>query len=567
MKYIFYVIAILWINQGFTQPVTAPLNSRAACLTERLLIKTGNPSLIHPGIKGYSIRDIGELTDHLTRSADSLHFSTKTKNDLQYLSDEENEWSAFGHTRKKPFLKYFYKTPAYAFEINKFSEKDPSRPIFRLRLNPMLNFKVGTDTQDSSGFLLLNQRGAELRAEIDRKVFIYTNVVESQARFPSYVNQWISKNYAVPGAGSYKAYRSSVVDIQNGRDFNVATAYIGFQATRHIGIQFGHGRQFIGNGYRSVFLSDFAPPSLFLKINTRVWKFQYQNLFMELSPRTPVQNSAADLLPKKYMAAHYFNYNFTRNLSVGIFEATMFNRSRQFEFHYLNPVILYRSVEAVIGSPDNVILGLDGHWNLFRRFQLYGQLTADEFILKELRARNGYWANKYAIQAGIKYIDAFGVDHLDLQVEFNAARPYTWSHFDSLNSFSHFNHPLAHPLGANFSEVIGIVRWQPMRSLFVTGRILQMKTGDDPADKNYGSNILLSYNNRVNDYGNFIGQGIGANTRLMGLDVSWEFWRNTFLDFHVLLRSKSSESDAFDLENKVFSTGIRMNFQTNNIDF
>lgn len=567
MKYIFYAISLLLFHQGFAQPVTAPLNSRAAYLTERLLIKTGSPSHIHPEVKGYSIRDIGELADLLTPAADSLQFSGKTKNDLQYLSDEENEWSAYGHRRKKPFLKYFYKTPAYAFEINKFSEKDPSRPIFRLRLNPMLNFKLGTDTQDSSGFLLLNQRGAELRAEIDRKVFIYTNVVESQARFPSYVNQWISKNYAVPGSGSYKTYRSSVVDIQDGRDFNVATAYIGFQATRHIGIQFGHGRQFIGNGFRSVFLSDFAPPSLFLKINTRVWKFQYQNLFMELSPRTPVQNSAADLLPKKYMAAHYFNYNFTRNLSVGVFEATMFNRSRQFEFNYLNPVILYRSVEAIIGSPDNVVLGLDGHWNLFRRFQLYGQLTLDEFILKELRARNGYWANKYAMQAGIKYIDAFGVDHLDLQVEFNAARPYTWSHFDSLNSFTHFNHPLAHPLGANFSEIIGIVRWQPLRSLFVTGRILQMKTGDDPAGKNYGSNILLSYNNRVNDYGNFIGQGIGANTRLMGLDVSWEFWRNTFLDFHVLLRSKSSESTAFDLENRVFSTGIRMNFQANNIDF
>jgi hypothetical protein len=147
------------------------------------------------------------------------------------------------------------------------------------------------------------------------------------------------------------------------------------------------------------------------------------------------------------------------------------------------------------------------------------------------------------------------------------ARPYTWSHFDSLNSFSHFNHPLAHPLGANFREFVGVVRWQPLRALFITGRIVQMHTGDDPFGKNYGSNILLSYINRASDYDNFIGQGVSANTRLLGLDVSWELWRNTFMDFHVLLRNKKSDDKAFDLDNRIFTMGVRMNFWPVNNDF
>jgi hypothetical protein len=566
MKYFLYIFLFFTV-ETWAQPVTVLIHSRAAYLTERFQIKTVVPTLIHPEVKGYSIRDIGEYTDLLRSKSDTANFSQSTLRDLQYLSDEVNEWSKMAQPRKRPLLWYFYKTPAYLFEINKFSEKDPAKPIFLLRINPVLNVKAGTDTQDTTGALFVNQRGVELRAEIDRKVFIYTSVLESQAHFPSYVNGWSEKFFTVPGAGSYKTYNSSIINVQKGRDFNVATAYVGFQATKHIGIQFGHGRQFLGNGYRSVFLSDFAPPAFFFKINTRIWKFHYQNLFMELSPRTANQDGQANRLPKKYMAIHYLNYNLTKNMSFGLFEATAFNRSQQFEFQYLNPVILYRSVEAVIGSPDNVIIGLDGRWNLWHHLQLYGQLTVDEFILKELRAGTGWWGNKYAVQAGIKYIDVLGVDHLDIQLEYNMARPYTWSHFDSLNSFSHFNHPLAHPLGANFREFVGVVRWQPLRALFITGRIVQMHTGDDPFGKNYGSNILLSYINRASDYDNFIGQGVSANTRLLGLDVSWELWRNTFMDFHVLLRNKKSDDKAFDLDNRIFTMGVRMNFWPVNNDF
>jgi hypothetical protein len=94
-----------------------------------------------------------------------------------------------------------------------------------------------------------------------------------------------------------------------------------------------------------------------------------------------------------------------------------------------------------------------------------------------------------------------------------------------------------------------------------------MHTGDDPFGKNYGSNILLSYINRASDYDNFIGQGVSANTRLLGLDVSWELWRNTFMDFHVLLRNKKSDDKAFDLDNRIFTMGVRMNFWPVNNDF
>ena len=62
------------------------------------------------------------------------------------------------------------------------------------------------------------------------------------------------------------------------------------------------------------------------------------------------------------------------------------------------------------------------------------------------------WANKYAFQFGAKWERAFGIENLRVLGEFNSIRPFTFSHKSSLESYSHMNRPLGHPLGANFNE-------------------------------------------------------------------------------------------------------------------
>ena len=37
--------------------------------------------------------------------------------------------------------------------------------------------------------------------------------------------------------------------------------------------------------------------------------------------------------------------------------------------------------------------------------------------LSEVKAGNGWWGNKYGLQLGAKYIDAFSIKNLDLQLE------------------------------------------------------------------------------------------------------------------------------------------------------
>ena len=103
-----------------------------------------------------------------------------------------------------------------------------------------------------------------------------------------------------------------------------------------------------------------------------------------------------------------------------------------FDFEYLNPVIFLRHIEGTIGSPDNAIAGIDFKANALHKLQFYGQFLLDEFILSQITKNNGYWANKWGLQAGVKYIDAFNVKNLDVQFETNRVRPYTYSHSDSI---------------------------------------------------------------------------------------------------------------------------------------
>lgn len=560
------VAALLCALTASAQPTTLPLHSQGHQILDRLSIRDGRFSPLHPEVQPYTRGDATAFAFQIEKKDSAL--TVADWRDLHYLFDENSEWalacdSTAGHFRRnrKPLLGFLYRSPANFFEIN--------TPAFHVRVNPMLNIGAGKEQHDAE-LIFTNQRGLEVRGDVDGRVFFYTSLLESQARFPNYVNQWIAAFQAVPGAGFYKPYQSKVFDIRNGYDFNLANAYIGGQVTKHISIQFGHGRHFIGNGQHSLFLSDVGNNTFYLKISTRIWRLHYQNLFLELSPiSTAVPRPANSVLPKKYAAVHYLNFRLKPNLAFGFFEATVFNRSKQFEFQYLNPVILYRTVEGMIGSPDNVLIGFDGRWDILRRLRLYGQVIIDEFLFSALYKpeEKGWWGNKFGWQAGLKYIDAFGVNHLDLQAEYNTVRPYTYSSFDSLNSYSHYNQPLAHPRWANFKEILFLATYRPLARLTLSGRFILAKSGDNTPTGNYGANALLSNDSRVADYGNFTGQGVAATTLLAGLDLSWQLYHNMYLDLKVLIRRKNSADEQRDLSTRLFCFGLRANMWNRNFDF
>ncbi len=201
----------------------------------------------------------------------------------------------------------------------------------------------------------------------------------------------------------------------------------------------------------------------------------------------------------------------------------VFGRKNRFSLSYLNPIIFLRATEQQNGSADNALIGLDFKANVAKRFQFYGQFLLDEFVLKEIRSGDGWWANKFGLQLGGKYINAFGLNNLDLQGEINLARPFTYSHFDSVSNYTHYNQPLAHPLGANFVEAIGIVRYQPHPKWTGSARLILWKQGIDSGASNVGTNIFrLNTDRPAGNYGYELPNGprtTGVNAQLL---VSYE---------------------------------------------
>jgi hypothetical protein len=533
----------------FSQTTYLPQGARENVLLERMEIKAVTDSVLNfsknrPFSRAQFIPALQRVAAGMQLSkVDAYNLALAQASNIEYATNRDSIVS------KRRFLKTFYKTPANFYEVN---VKD-----FQLVINPVFQYMVGKE-QNSSDHLFLNSRGITLRGSIADKISFVSYITDNQERDPLYVRQWVSERQAVPGQGYFKDFKVT------GYDYIDARGYINFKAAKYIDVTFGYDRNFIGNGYRSLYLSDFSTNVLFLKLNTRIWKFNYQNLFMELV--SAYQRGADQLLGKKYAAMHHLDVNVTKWLNIGLFEGIVFGQRNRFEFGYLNPVIFYRSAEQQNGSPDNAVLGVDAKANLVKHVQLYGQLILDEFKLNELKKK--WWGNKFGFQLGAKYIDAFGIANLDLQGEWNRVRPFTYSHDDSVANYTNYNQPLAHPLGANFNELIGIVRYQPIPRLMVQAKAIYYKQGKDVGAVSYGSNILLPNGPpyRTFDYGYEVGSGALNKVGYASLLLSYEVKPNLYVEANGIYRSQAAPSTT-NQNTTIISAGIRWNMHRREFDF
>lgn len=486
-----------------------------------------------------------EWMDQALTSIDEYNLQRFLMNNTEWVTGKTDEFKS-----RRPVLKTFYTSKPNFLEVK-------TRNFF-LALNPVLQFSAGVETGYSKS-IYLNSRGIMARGMIGRKVGFSTYLTDNQERGPQFVQQNVNFFRAVPGVGFYKPFKTS------GTDYFDARGYITFNAAKAIDIQFGYDKNFIGNGYRSLFLSDWGNSHLFLKLNTRIWKINYQNIFMELMPQ--FKKAGDTLLDRKYAAMHHLSMNVTKWLNIGFFEGVIFGRKNRFDFQYLNPIIFYRHIEGTVGSPDNAIAGFDFKANIAHRAQLYGQLLLDEFILSEIKNKPTSWVNKWGIQLGVKYLDAFGVKNLDIQLETNRVRPFTYSHNDTISNYTHYNQPLAHPLGANFQEFLGIIRYQPAPKWYVYLQAIYYYQGLDSAGKNFGGNIFRDYTTRSMNDGFKIGSGNKATCFNSFLQVSYELKENLFLELSGQYRQYKTLINPVSSNTTLITGGIRLNMFSRKYDF
>lgn len=562
MKQILSIVVILILiatTTSIAQSVNVPNGSVLYHWMDRLEIKSGKMAPFHTSHKFYRRSDVTQYALTL----DTMYNVSLTDGDLEDLkfiyADNGNYLDSTTFASKfhpkykkseKPFLKYFWKTPANYLEVG--------NEDYNIIVSPLVSWQVGNERTESNSAGYLGQVvGGIIQGNINNKVHFYTDLQIYFDRHQANVRRYIAKNNAIPGQNQFRG-NNTYGSLDSLYDYFNSEAYIDFDITKNIHLQFGNGKNIIGNGFRSVLLSDFSDNYLYLKLNTKFGAFEYQNIFAEMRSFSPNSTATGDL-SKKYYAAHHLSVNILKNLNVGILEAIILSRENGFELNYLNPVIFYRSAERALDSPDNAFAGLDFKWNFLKRFSLYGQLGIDELHSSQLIINPNSWAHKFSRQIGLKYIDMFGIDHLDLQLEYNSARPYTYSHFDSTTSYTHQSQALAHPLGANFREFVGVLRYQPNTKLFLEARLMAASIGRDTLGSNWGSDLTKSYFTRENDV-SLIAQGVRSDILMFDFMASYMLRHNFTIDFNLNYRNENSVIDAYDYNQLFVTLGFRYNF-------
>ncbi len=550
IKRLLYTTCLSFPALAFSQSTLLPQGYKHQALMDRLEIRYRDSALSLQQTKPFDRKGWVQLLERIPEEdlnrIDAHNRRSALMNNLEWVSGDKS-----GLLSRKPFLKSFYQYPS---DFALVDVKD-----FFLSINPVFQFTLMKES-DNEESLFQNTKGARGRGMIAKRIGFDFYLTDNQERPPSFVKQFVAENRAVPGAGFYKSFKRTAYDYFDAR------GSVFFNVTDYINLQFGYDRNFIGNGYRSMFLSDFGNSNLFFKINTRIWKLNYQNLFMELNPSHVRRGD--NLLDKKYVTMHHLSWQATRWLNIGFFEAVVFGRPNRYDFSYLNPIIFYRSVEQQNGSPDNANVGLDLKANIAKKLQLYGQLMFDEFKLSEIKGGNGWWANKFGLQLGGKYIDVAGIKNFDIQGELNIVRPFTYSFRDSVAGYTHYNQPLAHPRGANFVEAVGIARYQPLPKLTIQGKLIYWKQGLDSAGINFGSRPAALYTTRPFDYGWQIGEGRASTGVNASLWAGYELKENLFIDGSILLRNLDVPDDARLTRNStIFSLGLRMNMFRREYDY
>ena len=461
----------------------------------------------------------------------------------QRFEQEVNRVGTNFHTASKPFL-FQEVLPYYDFEeetqkLLKPADSWLSRKLWNEHLFTFqgedywftvdfaLDMQVGKDLDSELDVTYNNTRAAIFQGGLGKDLNFYAVVYENQGRFADYYNRYAeslrpgSEGAAViPGRGIAKSFMGQAYD------YPVAEAYLSYSPGKFFNIQFGHGKNFIGDGYRSLLLSDNAAPYPFLKLSTDFWKIKYTNIWMSLRDIRP-EVTGEGSYRTKYMANHYLSYNITKRLNLGFFESVMWenDNDRGFDLNYLNPIIFYRAIEfSTGGQAGNAIIGLTGKYKWSDEVLLYGQWLIDEFSSSDVFGGKGSWKNKHGFQLGAKYFDAFHISNLQLQLEYNQVRPYTYSHNTITLNYGHTNQPMAHLWGANFREFLAIVRYRKDRYYGSFKTILGKRgfdfnsSGDFAA---YGGDIYRSEEDRPLENGVKIGQGNTTNSFYAETEVGY----------------------------------------------
>lgn len=447
-------------------------------------------------------------------SFDQLEYKNRIAHAEQYLLDDQQV-----HSGVLPFRR-LKEEAGYQVEKGQllcWNKEKNEELTYGFRLYPLADLGIGIESGMPSSKLLKYQAGVGLGLDFSANKWYFSGKLLPGFSQGGYVADSIRQQFAMD-PGTTRAI--------TGQLFQRSDLLLAYQPNRFFTLMGGYGKNFFGEGYRSLLLSDNASNYPFLKLETTFSSIKYVNLYTvwNNNTRNP-ENKSLDQM--KFASLHYLSWNITREFNLSVFESVVWQAkdtltNRGFDVNYLNPVVFYRPVEYGNGSADNVLLGLNLSYKINKYHCIYSQVIIDEFLLAQIKADDKWWGNKWGIQAGYK-TNHFILEDLYFQAEFNVVRPFTYSHKYPVENYGHLNASATHPIGANFYELLNVVSYS-RNAIRITNKMTYSCFGVDTDSLNYGQNIFNSYSDRVSDYGNLIMQGLRTSVFNEQLIVEKPLW-------------------------------------------
>lgn len=427
-----------------------------------------------------------------------------------------------------------------------------------LLVNFMSDFYIG---KDGSKTIWTNNRTLQIAGKVKSNFSFDFNLYETQTRLPSYLDTLSITLKSIPGQG----WHEIVTKQGTIYDYTYSTAHIAYRAG-NFNFQLANDKLFIGDGYRSMLLSDVSIPFPYFKATYESKKLQYSAIYMQFIDQFAPQLSSELGFQKKWSVVHYLDWNISKKWTLGLFDAVIWQDAdssgkRGFDVAYANPIIFLRAAEYATSSSDNAILGVNLKYQITGNTKIYSQLALDELKVDEMISGKGWWANKFGLQFGVRSRNIIGIENLNGFTEVNLAKPYTYTHKNTQRSYTNYGDALAHPLGANFIESVSRLeykynRWMPMIQVNYSQYGLDSLTGT-----NVGKNILASYNTRDKEYDNKILQGIPAS--LLFVDARLAYLLNPKINMRLELGYTYRNEIVSGVSNStnIITFGLRSSFR------
>ena len=442
-------------------------------------------------------------------------------------------------------------------------------------LDPYLD--AGIDKSSEKNNVLTNfSAGIHMQAVLNDKFSFNLGVITNVNQYPSYIDSIIftkynrfdsaSGKYIIPGENAAKLNNNNSFAYTN-FNFNIT-----YTPSKHFLIATGYGKNFLGDGYRSLLLSDNSNNYPYLRLQARLWKLTYNVLYNRYSNNFWYE---VDGKPQpKYSTIHYLGFN-TKKFQVGLFDQVTWiakdsNFTRGFDLIYLNPLIFMRPQEFTIGSPDNAMIGFNLKYKIYKKGFIYGQLALDDIYLKLSKEEHEqFYGNKYALQLGIWNKDIFNVTGLSYRLEWNGVRPYIYGHGVGNNvslNYTNYYQSLTGPFGANYNEFISLFNYSHKRWYGVLENLYTIR----------GENPGLSYNNGEDLWGGEEGIPSFGSKTMQGIKTRYSFNQLTAgyllntanrLGIEASIAYRSRQSSIVDQSEFYFSFGIKTSLSNLYRDF